>query len=331
MKILLAILLLVLSACSKEVKLDEVQKFECYGVSTSEGEILEEYYLLYADPNKDDYVLRSEAIYNWIYGEELDMIGLRQYEQTQTKLFEDVKGVVYEINNQPYLVQEKVMYDYTRTDFQQMVDKELLEQTNFQTPTYISMEMSLQGYRDLGLECQELTDTTTSYKETMMYPDFGVEATTPHENAPKPTTSQPTDTPVASGEDATLICTTVNAEHPELVSTQTYLFNEASDLVKKQTVHLERHIPADADHAYIETTLRNNGTAYNALNGVTYTYVILDTHTEEDFILDFETADFQQLVDAGLLELANGKAPTFISYQLTLQSFEGSTYDCVTQ
>ena len=68
--------------------------------------------------------------------------------------------------------------------------------------------------------------------------------------------------------------------------------------------------------------------SYNKIEGVTYTYEIKDGVFTEKTTIDFTKADFSELCDNDLLEKVDGKVPTAISLDKTIEGMKEIGCEC---
>lgn len=67
---------------------------------------------------------------------------------------------------------------------------------------------------------------------------------------------------------------------------------------------------------------------FNKLKGVTYSYEIQDNKFSEKITIDFTVADYSELCDNGLLEKVDGKVPTMITLDKTIEGMENIGCEC---
>ncbi len=84
-------------------------------------------------------------------------------------MYEDIKGVTYESNFQPYASQEKIIYDYREADFHELFERGLVSTENDEVADYISFQSFKEYFGDYAT-CQEFKDNEQALYKQMIGP-----------------------------------------------------------------------------------------------------------------------------------------------------------------
>lgn len=162
-------MLLVLTSCSGTKE----KIVECYGTytNTEKDQYIEEYYRFYVDEDGET-VNQYEAMYNYHFKEPMSIEDNEANAKYRESIIEDIKGTSYEVHLGSYLVQEKIIFDYTKADFAQLYDEGFIygEQENV-IPEYMSLTLLLEDYNDYN--CQTFIDNDKSHLSQLIVPFDG--------------------------------------------------------------------------------------------------------------------------------------------------------------
>lgn len=319
-------LLLVLSACSG--KHDQPLLYECiYTEDTGYGEYIEVLSTFHINEKDPDVIDKEEMLYSTIFTYDFDTQEMDLVIDESASKYADTKGVTFQNRYDTALYQESLVFDYTLADFKQLVDKGHLDLVDgIDVPDYISKELTLEGLQADGYKCHAVEDGNASYKADLLVKDYGASGTEALEVLPQ----LEVDYRYGTQFDRQIKrCSAYHQEYPELTNYVELEYDEQLDMVLKSTRHEEFVITdPNFDYATLEQTSRDTGTAYNAVEGMSYSYSLNGSNFTQDISIDYETVDFNTLVEMELLGLVDGQVPTYISYSQTLNSYIQQGLSC---
>lgn len=333
---ILLVSLLLMSGCgqAETTQSSNLEYIECLidGEDNS-GAYSQEYILMSYDPDDDDVVLTLEILENWHYTYEIDQSVIQEQGAELSDYFSDLKGVTYDVHTDKYLLQQKLLYDYRETDFQQLVDEEQIERTmTGHIPEYVSVELAQQDYLAQGFRCNTVDDESNSLKSELIYAELNSDGSQMIEDLPIEYAADMTDpynNPDIKREDAILIsCIYNDPNNPDLENRTTIEGHVDYDLVYDIISHEEFALTPEADRNQLNENARQEKAAYDAIEGLELDYEILDDRYSVDRHFRYSEVDLVELTESGFFGEGVLQAPTYISLQVTLDQFARDGYSC---
>lgn len=123
----------------------------------------------------------------------------------------------------------------------------------------------------------------------------------------------------------TTVCTT----NYEGVNVKNTLVSEGDKLT---SIKYENQITVDSTLIpYLQSAVEEYAKQLENVKGVTYKYTISDTSVTESTEIDYTTADLSSLVKLGIVEEVDGKVPTYIGLEPTLNNMKELGCTCTEQ
>lgn len=310
---LLILSILLLSSCSSPALEKEDIFFECYGKVVQSDFQAEEYYHFTVDGEDEDTVKQMVSMVNYFYANPVEKEVHDQVVTQQTTKYQGIEGVNYSHNYGTYGSQDKLEVDYTKVDMNELVNRNIIFSEDGAIPTFISYDFTTDSFPD-SITCQAYTGSLTEQLMATTDLTYDMEQI-----------KQDFDVVVNEGLEKTLKCSYTNEEYPSAINFHEFKYEESSGVVMTQLIHEEIPIGQGFDFETVQQDGEKNKAFYDALEGVTYDYVIDDVNNYyvSDLYFDYFNVNIAELVEAGIMNaLPNGDLPTHVDINMTKASYQ---------
>lgn len=313
-KLWLLVIVLILSACGSTGDAED-SLYECYGISSNNDTVSEEYYLMTVDKKDKDTIKKMEMIVNYFYNFKSSDDAILSYKLDRQMLFKDIKGVDYKHNFGRYGSQEKLTLDYINSDLEVLAEKGLIT-VDEGKPTYISYQQTVEGFSDL--QCQKVEDNKFTLREGLKGSFDLTEDTNAHRSD--------IFEGVVQGEILKTKCTYAT-EIPEYNSVHDFEYESGTNVVVYQNNYDVYHFGQGHTAADVRAWADDFLSKVKEIDGVEFEYKVDEENSiyMTQLTIDYLVADMEKLAEVEIVDrLQNGDAPAYIDYQLTLDYYNST-------
>lgn len=278
------LMFLLLGSCSNQAKQNQV--FECLLDDSDSSSRTQQYYEIVGN-SETDQVSHYDVYYFYHLKYPLTQEDHELNSKTRSELFNNIKGITYELDAQRYGVFEHIHVDYTEADFNELFEKQLIQSPTNQVPNYVSLEMML---KDLG-NCQEMTQRSNSYQEQLIVGlSEKFDANSLNEDL-----FEPIDLSISDA----LECNFSDPSNSGFASSVIFEYDKTNSKVTKES--LSDRYPISTDD--YKEQLDQQKSIFNQIDGVTLDYKIDEEQRVYyvDLVIDYTKSNLSQLLELQLI------------------------------
>lgn len=324
--LLILILVLSLTSCSKA---EAKTVYEClYTEDSGYGEYIEVFNRFTA--NGDEIEL-DEIYQNWVFTYEVVPEEADKMVAEYARDYKGVSNVTYENRFDKYLYQEAIKLDYKNADLEKLVEAEIIDPVaGGKAPDFISVELSVKDLESQGFKCQKVEEGKPTLQDEMYIKEYNYDGQKAYDELPELQLDYRSGKGLNESDIVTK-CSISDPEAPELVNYVELHANQKTDTVLKSFRHEEFTLDDESPEGLksVEKQAQELGKEYNQIPGLNYVFSFKNNkYFVQETTIDYAIADFDQLVELGVLETVDGETPDYISYQSSIEGYTQAGLVC---